>query len=245
VQVLKTKKIEGRRPKRTAAGAGPYNEELFEELRDLRKKLAAEQNVPPYVVFSDKTLHEMARYFPNSEAELLQITGVGATKLARYGPQFIQVIARFREAHPDVRPDAALLLPLPQGEGRGEGSSAHGQGSVAASGAGGRSHESKDVAPKPAPHEATWELLRQGLSLDAIASESGKTVATIYVHLERLLAEGKPIDIDAYVDPATRILIESLFSKHGSERLKTAVENGDGKVTYDNARLRISPRCAE
>jgi len=98
VHVLKTIKTKGKRPKRTGAtDAGPYDEELFEQLRNLRKQLASEQGVPPYVVFSDKTLHEMARSFPTTESEMLQITGVGATKLERYGPDFTQVIREFRE----------------------------------------------------------------------------------------------------------------------------------------------------
>jgi ATP-dependent DNA helicase RecQ len=98
VHVLKTIKTKGKRPKRTGAtDAGPYDEELFEQLRDLRKRLASEQGVPPYVVFSDKTLHEMARHFPATDSEMLEISGVGATKLERYGPDFTQVIREFQE----------------------------------------------------------------------------------------------------------------------------------------------------
>ncbi len=99
VHVLKTIKTKGKRPKRTGAtDTGPYNEELFEQLRDLRKQLASKQGVPPYVIFSDKTLHEMARSFPTTDSEMLQITGIGATKLERYGPAFTQIIQTFREA---------------------------------------------------------------------------------------------------------------------------------------------------
>jgi len=109
VHVLKTRKMKGKRPKRpAAAAASPYNEDLFDELRSLRKEQASEQGVPPYVIFTDRTLHEMARFFPASEAEMLQITGVGETRLARYGKQFMDAIRTFREVHPDVQPKASL-----------------------------------------------------------------------------------------------------------------------------------------
>ena len=105
VTVLKTRKPTGaaRRRKASASG-GPYNEELFEQLRDLRKQLATKQGVPPYVVFSDKTLHEMARHFPATDAELLCITGIGASKLDRYGEAFLMAVAEFRQANPGVEP---------------------------------------------------------------------------------------------------------------------------------------------
>ncbi|MBF2053908.1 MAG: DNA helicase RecQ [Candidatus Sericytochromatia bacterium] len=71
--------------------------ELFEALRRLRKSLADEARVPPYVIFSDASLSEMAADKPRTEAELLQINGVGATKLERYGSAFLAEIQRFAE----------------------------------------------------------------------------------------------------------------------------------------------------
>jgi ATP-dependent DNA helicase RecQ len=74
---------------------------LFESLRALRKRLADEQNVPPYVVFSDATLVEMSRRKPQDESELLQVNGVGEVKLARYGQAFLAAI----ENHDGSRPE--------------------------------------------------------------------------------------------------------------------------------------------
>jgi ATP-dependent DNA helicase RecQ len=62
---------------------------LFERLRELRRRLAAEAGVPPYVIFHDKTLAEMARRRPTSELALLGISGVGQAKLERYGGAFL------------------------------------------------------------------------------------------------------------------------------------------------------------
>lgn len=70
---------------------------LFEKLRAVRKQLADEQNVPPYVVFSDATLVEMCRRKPCDESGLMDVSGVGEVKLARYGHTFLAAIAAHGE----------------------------------------------------------------------------------------------------------------------------------------------------
>ena len=68
------------------------NDPLFEELRILRKRLAEEANVPPFVIFSDKTLQDMCARRPKDEDEFLKVSGVGANKLEKYGNAFLAVI---------------------------------------------------------------------------------------------------------------------------------------------------------
>ncbi len=65
---------------------------LFETLRELRTDLASEAGVPPYVVFSDATLKEMSRQRPKDRLSLLQIKGVGQSKLDKYGDAFLALI---------------------------------------------------------------------------------------------------------------------------------------------------------
>lgn len=79
-----------------AAELAPEDGGLFEALRALRKRLADQQGVPPYVVFGDATLIEMSRLKPSTPAELLEVTGVGQVKLERYGADFLEEIAGFR-----------------------------------------------------------------------------------------------------------------------------------------------------
>ncbi len=67
--------------------------DLFERLRELRTALASERNVPPYVIFSDASLRDMARVQPTSDAEFLRVHGVGEKKLADLGPAFLECIA--------------------------------------------------------------------------------------------------------------------------------------------------------
>ena len=75
------------------------NQSLFDALKALRLKLAAAAKLPPYVVAQDRTLIELAEKRPETESALHDILGLGASKIARYGAQFMQVISQFKK-HP-------------------------------------------------------------------------------------------------------------------------------------------------
>jgi ATP-dependent DNA helicase RecQ len=70
-------------------------EELFQRLRTLRKRIADESGLRPYMVFSDATLRDMVRRSPSTKDELLAVTGVGEVKLERYGDAFLEEIRDF------------------------------------------------------------------------------------------------------------------------------------------------------
>lgn len=70
----------------------PVNDELFEKLRALRRELAERQSVPPFVIFSDQTLHDMCAIMPTTLAELLNVKGVGQSKLEKYGQSFLEIL---------------------------------------------------------------------------------------------------------------------------------------------------------
>jgi ATP-dependent DNA helicase RecQ len=72
---------------------GPVGDDLFQRLRELRKRLAAARRVPAYMIFNDATLVEMARRRPRTEDELRGVNGVGPKKLAEYGEAFLGAIA--------------------------------------------------------------------------------------------------------------------------------------------------------
>ncbi len=75
----------------------PEDQELWEQLRECRKYLAEEHNVPPYVIFHDATLKEMIDVMPMSASEFLMIGGVGDSKMEKYGADFIEIICRYAE----------------------------------------------------------------------------------------------------------------------------------------------------
>jgi ATP-dependent DNA helicase RecQ len=74
-----------------------YDEALFELLKALRKKVAKDKNLPPYVIFQDPSLEEMATTYPTTKEEMAQINGVGMGKVIKFGRPFIDVIARYVE----------------------------------------------------------------------------------------------------------------------------------------------------
>ncbi|MFT5233952.1 MAG: ATP-dependent DNA helicase RecQ [Candidatus Krumholzibacteriia bacterium] len=91
------------RVKKTAASktlaidGDPADAELFEKLRELRRTIASEQELPPYVIFHDKTLAAMAIHRPETAADFLSLSGVGEAKLERYGDAFMKIIRQDHE----------------------------------------------------------------------------------------------------------------------------------------------------
>jgi ATP-dependent DNA helicase RecQ len=85
---------------RTAA----VDEELFSILKDLRKKISKHKDVPPFVIFQDPSLEDMAIQYPVTIDELQNITGVGAGKAQRYGEEFIEIIKKYVEEKEIIRP---------------------------------------------------------------------------------------------------------------------------------------------
>jgi ATP-dependent DNA helicase RecQ len=70
---------------------------LYSLLRDLRGKLAKREEVPPYVIFSNKTLEGLAKYRPSDLDEALQVPGVGVVKAQRYGKVFLEALAEWKK----------------------------------------------------------------------------------------------------------------------------------------------------
>ncbi|BDP73453.1 ATP-dependent DNA helicase RecQ [Enterococcus faecium] len=95
IQVLKGQEsVYRKEPKKVQQLSDEETDTLFEVLRELRTDLASEAGVPPYVVFSDSTLKEMSRIRPSSRLEMLQIKGVGQSKLDKYGEAFLSRIKK-------------------------------------------------------------------------------------------------------------------------------------------------------
>jgi len=84
-----------KRSRRDASGANPVDDPIFEALRACRRDLAREAGVPPYVIFHDSTLRDIAQIRPRSDRDLALISGIGQRKREAYGQAFLDVIARF------------------------------------------------------------------------------------------------------------------------------------------------------
>ena len=109
-------------PARKSAAAADHDTELFNLLRAKRKSIADAEGVPPYVVFSDKSLVDMAVHFPQSRESMLEVHGVGRSKLERYGDEFIRIIRDYCAARDiakrSVRRRCAPSPPTSTGTGK-------------------------------------------------------------------------------------------------------------------------------
>jgi ATP-dependent DNA helicase RecQ len=92
-----------------AGGGGAADEQLFEMLKTLRKNVAKQKNLPPFVVFQDPSLEEMATNYPITIDELKNITGVGTGKASKYGKPFIELIKKYVDENEIDRPDDMVV----------------------------------------------------------------------------------------------------------------------------------------
>ena len=197
-----------------------YDKGLFEDLRVLRKRLAEERNVPPYVVFGDVSLRHMAAAYPCTKEEFSRMHGVGEVKLQEYGPEFVGIIRGYVEANDvEVPSGAELLARTPR------------SGSV------GRNGNSKDEGLS-GTHEATREMLEQGLSIDQIANERGLARNTVIGHMERIVYQGFRVEVGHVSPEAERLsVIEEAFRESGSALLGPVKERLGDDFDYEELKL--------
>ncbi len=96
------------------SGCSAADDVLFSILKDLRKKIATRQNVPPFVIFQDPSLEAMATTYPITMEELLNIPGAGAGKAKRYGEEFLRVIKDYVDEYEIIRPEDLLVRSAPK-----------------------------------------------------------------------------------------------------------------------------------
>jgi ATP-dependent DNA helicase RecQ len=191
-----------------------YDEVLFDQLRVLRKSIANDMNVPPFVVFSDVSLREMAHYFPVDEKSFLQITGVGEQKLKNFGQAFLQEIRTYVDEN-DVQPKE----PNENFQQR-------------------KIKKTRMVNVKGGTYHITKDLLKQKMSIADIAQERGLSEGTIIAHIEKLITSDEHVDI-AYLKPAKKVFdeIQKAFVQCKTETLSPVFEQLNKKYPYDLLRL--------
>src|SRR5699024_6693696 len=80
-----------------------FHKGLFDELRHLRKVIADEKNVPPYIIFADSTLRDIARYLPETKEAMLHIKGIGVKKYEQFGQRFSQLVSNWKNKNPEAK----------------------------------------------------------------------------------------------------------------------------------------------
>ena len=174
VQLIKVKVKEEKKAKLVSDVAHPYIQALFDQLRQVRTVLARGENVPPYVVFSDATLVEMATYLPQNDWEMRKISGVGDLKFDKYGADFLREIEDYCLKNGEV---SRIALKSPKRE---------------------RKQRTKRDAKGNDTYHTTLDRFRDGFPIPEIARERGLAVSTIENHLARFIATGE-VSLDQFV----------------------------------------------
>jgi ATP-dependent DNA helicase RecQ len=186
----------------------PVNQELFDILRKLRKRIAEEENVPPYIIFQDRTLEKLASHFPTTWEALQTIPGIGEKKLKRFGPRILKEIVGFCQQH---NIESIPIQNKPQLRG--------------------------NKPPRDKTEQVTLNLLKHGLSLKEIAERRHVTQQTIAVHIEKLILDGEEIDINQFVVPEKQTVISDVIRQMDSTRLTPIKERLGNDYTFEEIRI--------
>ena len=167
VELIKVTVKEEKRSKLVSDASLPYIQELFDELRHIRTVFAATEKVPPYIVFSDATLIEMATYLPQSDFEMRKISGVGDLKMEKYGAAFLRHIKDYCSKNNLVsRIDLKTRKRA-------------------------TTQRTKRDATGKDTYRISLEMFRDGRSIEDIARERGVQRSTIENHLARFVTTGE------------------------------------------------------
>lgn len=218
----KAEKAPKGRAAKAAAGTGQrlpsVTDELFEQLRRLRKQIADQQGVPPYVIFTDATLQEMAIERPRTRTAMLAVSGVGMKKFENYGEPFIELITQHAgPPSPDDVPD------VPTDEDDAPAPAA----------------KKRAVGTPSGTALDSWKMHRQGLSLEQIAEQRGLAVSTVKSHLEGLYERGYQLRTEEFITPDDFARIKTAAQELGPDfRLRDLFDHL--REQYDYFQLRIA-----
>ncbi|MEE0434557.1 MAG: DNA helicase RecQ [Peptococcaceae bacterium] len=195
-----------------------YDEALFQSLRTLRRQIAENIGVAPFVVFTDRSLIDMAAKLPLTLEEMGEVAGVGEKKLERYGEPFMLAVRAYVTSHgvdvETARKKNLAVVAAPQTiSGRGA---------------------------KRSTQARTLELLRQGLSLEAIARERKLTLQTIENHIVTLVENGEQLPVQDWLSDEDRALICRVAKVAQSDRLTPIKDALPERITFFQIKLALA-----
>lgn len=182
------------------------NADLYEQLRQVRAQLAKEEGMPAYIIFSNKSLEDMASRMPNTYEEFLDVEGVGSVKAEKYAGYFLPAIQEYSSSNPNTTVEAE-----PHRE------------SVDLQSSGGQSS-----------YYISAQYAERGLTPLEIAIERNMTEATILSHLTQAAEQGDLEVFDADVSSYIKNQIKQAIRKVGTDSLKAIKEALPEKISYDD-----------
>jgi ATP-dependent DNA helicase RecQ len=225
VEVAKAKPRRQRqeRTRRESVTLEGIEQELFEVLRVLRREIALERSVPPFVIFSDYTLTQMATLRPGELEGMLSVSGIGRAKQDSLGKPFFYAIDAFCREN-NLSRDTTPQAPA-----------AEEYASVSAT-----ISDAKDKAAK---------LFSQGQPIDRVAESIGRAPSTTAQYLVDWVEQTSPADVSVWVDDSTYQNVikawQACDSEGSSERLRPVFEKLEERVTYEQIRIVVAHCLAQ
>jgi len=184
---------------------------LFERLRDLRKQLADEAGVPPFVIFGNQSLMEMATYFPTDLDQFSKITGVGDQKLVQFGESFTSHIKTYCiETGKQAKPIPRRI----------------------------KTSTERRTIKTDSTYQITKSLIEQGRTIGEVAKERRMAESTVMSHIEKLLRAGETVSLNHIEFRADRFqVIKQAFQRAGDSKLTPVKELLGDEYSYDELRL--------
>jgi ATP-dependent DNA helicase RecQ len=196
-----------------------YDTTLFSLLRMQRKVMADEAGVPPYVIFSDRTLTEMAAYYPQSIGSLLNISGVGQVKARQYGETFLEIIVTYCAKNNLKEISRSTASPSPAGR---------------------RARDEGEIGERT---RLVAEAFNSGETIQNLMERYAVTLGTILEHLSRYLSAGKTLRNGADLQTLTAATPDqqqaafAAFEELGPALLKPVYDKLNGALTYDELKI--------
>ncbi len=199
-----------------------YEKELFENLKQLRNKIAREENVPAYIIFSDSTLLDLATYLPLTQSDLLKISGFGTFKAEKYGKPFLELIQDYCSEH---KLQTRIHLKQPKRERKEKPASA--------------------TTERPSDtRRISYSMFKQGKTIAEIAEERNFNSGTIESHLSYYIASGE-IPIDDLVDKHKQEAIKKAAGIFGKDSLRILKDNLPDEISYGEIRMVLAAIAEE
>jgi ATP-dependent DNA helicase RecQ len=209
-KVTLTRPVAVPEPKAHRIGEIACDEALFERLRQLRKRLADERGLPPYIIFSDVSLRQMAREYPSTTGEFARISGVGERKLAEFAEVFLAEVQEYLRNHPrQIFAEDTFVSP-------------------------------PERSPRPKPVstvQETLELFRSGVTVEEIARRRSLSPGTIYQHLEQSMLAGESVDLGRVLTAEEQQEVTAAFARVGSTALSPVFDALGGRYDYGKLKL--------
>ncbi|MCP3941848.1 MAG: DNA helicase RecQ [Desulfobacteraceae bacterium] len=190
---------------------------LFEQLRQKRKLMADQMGLPPYAIFTDKTLIELARVFPSSEESLQQIHGIGTYKQETFGQTFLDEIQTYCTENKIDEMDRFLVPP--------------------------KKKKTKTSTGKPPRYKYFGDLFNTGVSAKELADTNKIQLPTVLSHLATFIREGfelkktREFILLSKTDDATWEQVKQAFDEHGTLALKPIFTQMGQEISYDRLHL--------